>query len=33
MVMKHFYFDMWLPFVESKRPIVVLAIATYMALC
>jgi hypothetical protein len=33
MVMKHFYFDVWVPFMASKRPILVLAIATYMALC
>jgi hypothetical protein len=33
MVMAHLYYDVWLPFAASKRPILVLAIATYMALC
>jgi len=33
MNMLHFYEEIWLPFVASKRPIVLLAIATYMALC
>lgn len=33
MVMSHFYYDLWLPFIDSKRPIIILAIATYMALC
>jgi hypothetical protein len=30
---RRFYYQMWLPFIASKRPILVLAIATYMALC
>jgi hypothetical protein len=33
MIMKRFYDEVWLPFVASKRPILMLAIATYMALC
>jgi hypothetical protein len=33
MIMKRFYNEVWLPFVASKRPILLLAIATYMALC
>lgn len=33
MIMAHLYHEIWLPFVASKRPILVLAIATYMALC
>jgi len=33
MMLEHFYFDVWLPFVDSKRPILLLAIATYLALC
>jgi hypothetical protein len=33
MGMLKFYYERWIPFVASKRPILVLAIATYMALC
>jgi hypothetical protein len=33
MIMKRFYDEVWLPFVASKRPILMLAIATYLALC
>jgi hypothetical protein len=33
MIMKRFYDEVWLPFVASKRPILLLAIATYLALC
>jgi hypothetical protein len=33
MIMLHFYHEIWLPFVASKRPILLLAIATYLALC
>jgi hypothetical protein len=33
MIMKRFYYELWLPFVFNKRRILVLAIATYMALC
>jgi len=33
MVMIRFYSDIWLPFVMTKRRILVLAIASYLALC
>ncbi len=33
MIMKRFYNEVWLPFVATKRIILLLAIATYMALC
>lgn len=33
MIMTQLYYEIWLPFMASKRPILVLAIATYMALC
>ncbi len=33
MVMKKFYYETWLPFVATKRHILILAIATYAALC
>jgi len=33
MTAPNFYYDVWLPFVASKRPILLLAIATYIALC
>jgi len=33
MIMTQFYNEVWLPFVASKRPILMLAIATYLALC
>jgi hypothetical protein len=33
MIMKRFYYELWLPFVSNKRRILVLAIASYMALC
>lgn len=33
MLMLKFYHEIWTPFVASKRPILVLAIATYLALC
>jgi len=32
-VMRSFYYDTWLPFVITKRRILVLAIASYLALC
>jgi len=31
--MKSFYYQTWLPFVINKRRILVLAIASYLALC
>lgn len=31
--MKRFYYQTWLPFVVTKRRILVLAIASYLALC
>ena len=32
-VMRSFYYETWLPFVITKRRILVLAIASYIALC
>jgi hypothetical protein len=32
-MMTSFYYDTWLPFVFSKRRILILAIASYLALC
>jgi len=32
-VMRSFYYETWLPFVITKRRILLLAIATYIALC
>lgn len=31
--MKKFYYEKWLPFVVNKRRILILAIATYIAMC
>jgi len=31
--MKSFYYTRWLPFIVTKRRILVLAIASYAALC
>mgnify|MGYP005856031859 CR=1 FL=1 len=31
--MSSFYYKTWLPFVISKRRILVLAVASYLALC
>jgi len=31
--MKKFYYEMWLPFVFTKRRILILAVASYLALC
>jgi hypothetical protein len=31
--MNSFYYETWLPFVISKRRILVLAVASYLALC
>jgi hypothetical protein len=33
MLMKRFYFQVWLPFTLNKRRILLLAIASYLALC
>jgi len=33
MAMKRFYYDYWLPFTFNKRRILVLAIASYIAMC
>jgi hypothetical protein len=33
MAMKRFYYETWLPFVATKRHILILTIATYAALC
>jgi len=33
MLMEKFYYDIWLPFTMTKRRILVLAIASYLALC
>jgi hypothetical protein len=33
MIMARFYQELWLPFVFNKRRILVLAIASYLALC
>ncbi len=32
-MMRSFYYDTWVPFVISKRRILILAIASYLALC
>jgi len=32
-VMTAFYYEIWVPFVMTKRRILVLAIASYLALC
>jgi len=32
-MMKKFYYEIWLPFTITKRRILVLAIATYLAFC
>jgi len=32
-LMKNFYYETWLPFVFTKRRILLLAIASYIALC
>jgi hypothetical protein len=31
--MARFYYEFWLPFTTTKRRILVLAIASYLALC
>jgi hypothetical protein len=31
--MKSFYYQTWLPFIITKRRILILALATYIALC
>lgn len=31
--MKKFYFKFWIPFMASKKKILILAIASYIALC
>ena len=33
MVMKKFYYEKWVPFIFNKRRILLLAIASYIALC
>jgi len=33
MIMARFYQELWLPFVFNKRRILLLAIASYLALC
>ena len=33
MAMKRFYYEFWLPFTFNKRRILLLAIATYIAMC
>lgn len=32
-IMKSFYYETWMPFVITKRRILILAIASYIALC
>jgi hypothetical protein len=32
-VMKKFYYEIWLPFIFTKRRILILAIASYIAMC
>ena len=31
--MKRFYYETWLPFTINKRRILILTIATYLAMC
>jgi hypothetical protein len=31
--MKKFYYEIWLPFTVTKRRILILALASYIALC
>jgi hypothetical protein len=31
--MKEFYYEVWVPFAITKRRILILAIASYLALC
>lgn len=31
--MRNFYYETWLPFIFNKRRILILAIASYIALC
>ena len=33
LTMKSFYYNSWLPFIDTKRRILLLAIASYLALC
>jgi hypothetical protein len=33
MLMKKFYYQVWVPFTLTKRRILLLAIASYLALC
>ncbi len=33
MAMKRLYYEMWIPFAMNKKRILVLAIASYIALC
>jgi hypothetical protein len=32
-VMKKFYYEVWIPFTFTKRRILILAIASYIAMC
>jgi hypothetical protein len=32
-IMENFYYNIWLPFTVTKRRILLLAIASYIALC
>jgi len=32
-VMKKFYYEFWLPFTQNKKRILLLAIASYIAMC
>jgi len=32
-IMSRFYYETWLPFIVNKRRILILAIASYIALC
>jgi len=32
-IMKSFYYETWLPFTVNKKRILILAIASYIALC
>jgi len=32
-MMKNFYYEIWLPFTLNKRRILLLAIASYIAMC
>jgi len=33
MIMRRFYYSIWVPFILPKRRIMILAVASYLALC